>query len=333
MQSGNDRRDFLKKSLFFAGAAGLMSSGLGPLTALAQTIGKPMRRADRYEDTYIFERKPYKWPRNKTLAVWIAPNVEVWHYDLPGGTAISPNVANRVPDVINYAWREYGIRVGLWRVADVLDAAGIKPSVALNSAVCETFPKAMDEMKKRGWEFMGHGTTNSENLAGLAPEKEKEVIQHVLKTIEQSTGKRPRGWLGTGLVQTHNTLDILAEEGVTYCGDWNSDDQPYPMKVKKGKMISIPYCMEINDLPMFVRKNYTGEQYYRSVIDQFDALYADSRKHSRVMGIPLHPMLIGQPLRIKYLQQAIAYMKKHERVWFATAGEIVDAYERVNPVS
>ena len=112
MQSGNDRRDFLKKSLFFAGAAGLMNSGLGPLTALAQTIGKPMRRADRYEDSYIFERKPFKWPGNKTLAVWIAPNVEVWHYDSPGGTAISPNVANRVPDVINYAWREYGIRVG-----------------------------------------------------------------------------------------------------------------------------------------------------------------------------------------------------------------------------
>ena len=97
----------------------------------------------------------------------------------------------------------------------------------------------------------------SENLAGLAPEKEKEVIQHVLKTIEQSTGKRPRGWLGTGLVQTYNTLDILAEEGVTYCSDWNNDDQPYPMKVKKGKMISIPYCMEINDLPLFLRKNYT----------------------------------------------------------------------------
>jgi peptidoglycan/xylan/chitin deacetylase (PgdA/CDA1 family) len=200
--------------------------------------------------------------------------------------------------------------------------------VALNSAVCETFPKAMEQMKKRGWEFMGHGTTNSENLAGLALEKEREVIQHVLKTIEQSTGKKVRGWLGTGLTQTYNTLDILAEEGVTYCGDWNSDDQPYPMKVKKGKMISIPYCMEINDLPLFIRKNYTGEQYYKSLVDQFDTLYADSGKHSRVMGIPLHPMIIGQPLRIKYLQQAIAYIKKHERVWFATAGEIVDAYER-----
>jgi peptidoglycan/xylan/chitin deacetylase (PgdA/CDA1 family) len=222
------------------------------------------------------------------------------------------------------------MRVGLWRVADVLDAAGIKASVALNSAICETFPKAMEQMKKRGWEFMGHGTTNSENLAGLALEKEREVIQHVLKTIEQSTGKKVRGWLGTGLTETYNTLDILAEEGVTYCGDWNSDDQPYPMKVKKGKMISIPYCMEINDLPLFIRKNYTGEQYYKSLIDQFDTLYADSGKHSRVMGIPLHPMITGQPLRIKYLQQAIAYIKKHERVWFATAGEIVDAYERAH---
>jgi peptidoglycan/xylan/chitin deacetylase (PgdA/CDA1 family) len=289
-----------------------------------------MRRADRYEDTFIFERKPFKWPGNKTLAVWIAPNIEVWHYDSPAGTAVSPNVANRVPDVINYAWREYGMRVGLWRVADVLDAAGIKASVALNSAICETFPKAMEQMKKRGWEFMGHGTTNSENLAGLALEKEREVIQHVLKTIEQSTGKKVRGWLGTGLTETYNTLDILAEEGVTYCGDWNSDDQPYPMKVKKGKMISIPYCMEINDLPLFLRKNYTGEQYYKSLIDQFDTLYADSAKHSRVMGIPLHPMITGQPLRIKYLQQAIAYIKKHERVWFATAGEIVDAYERAH---
>src|SRR6185295_15663710 len=260
MQDGNDRRDFLKKSLFLAASAGLSTSGLMPIAALAQTIGKPMRRADRYEDTFIFERKPFKWPGNKTLAVWIAPNVEVWHYDSPAGTAVSPNVANRVPDVINYAWREYGMRVGLWRLADVLDAAGIKASVALNSAICETFPKAMEQMKKRGWEFMGHGTTNSESLAGLPIEKEKEVIKHVLKTIEQATGKKPRGWLGTGLTETHNTLDILAEEGVIYCGDWNNDDQPYPMKVKSGKMTSIPYCMEINDIPLYIRKGYTGEQ-------------------------------------------------------------------------
>jgi allantoinase len=332
MESDIKRRDFLKQGLLLAGTASVLASGLAPKAAFAQTQGKSVRRADRYEDSFIFERKPFKWPGNKTLAVWIAPNVEVWHYDSPAGQAPSPNVRNIVPDVINYAWREYGMRVGLWRIADTLDAAGVKATVALNSAVAEAHPKALEEMKKRGWEFMGHGITNSENLAGLNLEKERELIQTVLRTIEQATGQRPRGWLGSGLAETYNTLDILAEEGVIYCGDWNNDDQPYPMKVKKGKMFSIPYCMEINDIPLFIRKGYTGEQYFRSVVDQFDTLYTDSAKQPRVMGIPLHPMIVGQPLRIKYLQRALAHIKKHERVWFATGGEIIDAYQRANPV-
>jgi peptidoglycan/xylan/chitin deacetylase (PgdA/CDA1 family) len=323
-----DRRSFLQTGLALAGTAGLLAST--PVPVRAQTLG-PMRRSGRYDDTYIFERKRFSWPDNKTLAIWIAPNVEVWHYDSAAGGGVSPNPTNRIPDVINYAWREYGMRVGLWRIADVLDAAGVKATVALNSQYCETFPKAMEEMKKRDWEFMGHGTTNSESLAGLPIEKEKEVIRHVLKTIEQASGKRPRGWLGTGLTQTYNTLDILAEEGVVYCGDWNNDDQPYPMKVKSGKMTAIPYCMEINDIPLYLRKGYTGEQYYRSVMDQFEQLYDDSAKQPRVMGIPLHPMISGQPLRIKYLERAINEMKKERRVWFATGGEIIDAYLKANP--
>jgi peptidoglycan/xylan/chitin deacetylase (PgdA/CDA1 family) len=330
MQCDRDRRGFIMKSFAFASTAGMLMSALSPRAAQAQTLG-PMRRSNRYDDTYIFDRKPYLWPGNKSLAVWIAPNVEVWHYDSPAGTAVTPNLTNRVPDVVNYAWREYGMRIGLWRIADVLDAAGIKATVALNSQVCETYPKAIEEMKKRGWEFMGHGTTNSESLAGLPIEKEKEVIRHVLKTIEQATGQKPRGWLGTGLTETFNTLDILAEEGVMYCGDWNADDQPYPMKVKSGRMFGIPYCMEINDLGVYVRRAWTGEEYYRSLMDQFEQLYADSAKVPRVMGIPLHPMISGQPLRIKYLQRAIAEMKKQERVWFATGSEILDAYLRANP--
>jgi allantoinase len=319
----HDRRDFLKLGL----AGGLLP--LAPSAAHAQTGDKPLRRSNRYEDSIISERKPFVWPGNKTLAVWIAPNVEVWNYESPEGQAVSPNTKRIVPDVVNYAWREYGLRVGLWRIADVLDAAGVKATIALNSLVCEHYPQAIDEMKKRGWEFMGHGTTNSESLAGLGLEKERETIRAVLKTIEQATGNRPRGWLGSGLAETYNTLDILAEEGVIYCGDWNNDDQPYAMKVKGGKLFSIPYCMEINDIPLYIRKGYTGEQYYRSVIDQFEALYADSEKQPRVMGIPLHPMISGQPLRIKYLQRAIAEIKSHERVWFATGSEIIDAYQRV----
>ena len=324
-----DRRDFLKRSGLLAGAAGVLASPVAAQTA-AQAPRGAVRRAERYDDSFIFERKPFTWPGGKTIAVWIVPNVEVWRYDSASGQAISPNERGIVPDVVNYAWREYGMRVGLWRFADALDAAGVKATVALNAAVVEHHPKAVDEMKKRGWEFMGHGITNSENLAGMTLEAERSLIQTALRTIEQATGRRPRGWLGSGLTETYNTLDLLAAEGVVYSGDWNSDDQPYRMKVKTGRMYSVPYCMEINDIPLFIRKGYTGEQYLQSVVDQFDALYADSAKQPRVMGIPLHPMITGQPLRIKYLERALAHMKQRDKVWFATGSEIVDAYQRAN---
>ena len=330
-KTGQDRRQFVAEGLLLAGAAGIAASGVASGAALAQTAPRPIRRSERYDDSFIFERKPFKWPGNKTLAVWFAPNVEVWHYDSAVGAAITPNPTNHVPDVFNYAWREYGMRVGLWRLADVFDEAGVKATVALNAQVCDVYPKAMDEMKRRGWEFMGHGTTNSTNLAAFdqQPDQERDAIRNILRTIEQASGKRPRGWLGSGLIETYNTLDILAAEGVNYCGDWNNDDQPVPMKVKSGKMFGIPYCNEINDLGVYLRKGWTGEQYLRSVIDQFDTLYAESRKQPRVLGVPLHPMISGQPLRIKYLQLAIAHMKEHQGVWFATGSEIIDAYQAV----
>src|SRR5881628_1197414 len=242
-----NRREFLGSTLGMLGA--------GVLAARAQEKrNTPIRRPDRYDDTFIFERKPFTWPGGKTLAVWIIPNVEVWQFDSPAGAAISPNTSNRVPDVINYSWRDYGIRVGLWRIADVLDAAGVRATVALNAMVCDVFPKAVEEMKRRGWEFMGHGITNSSNLANVPLGEAREVIQTTLRTIERATGKRPRGWLGPGLTETFNTLDLLAEENVNYVGDWNNDDQPCPMRVKTGRMYSVPYCMEINDIPLFIRK-------------------------------------------------------------------------------
>src|SRR5947209_9619318 len=144
MQS--DRRDFIKQGLLLAGTASLLS--VAP--AAAQVVSKPVRRPDRYDDTFITERKPFTWPGNKTLAVWIAPNVEVWNYDSPVGTGVSPNLGNIVPDVINYGWREYGMRVGLWRFADVVVAAGVKATVALNSLLCERRRKGVDEVNRRG---------------------------------------------------------------------------------------------------------------------------------------------------------------------------------------
>ncbi len=291
---------------------------------------KTLRRPDRYEDSLIFERKPFHWPGGKTLAVWIIPNVEAWTYDSPGGLATSPNLRNVVPDVINYAWREYGIRVGLWRIADVLDSIGVRATVALNSSVCDLFPKAVEEMTRRRWELMGHGITNSQPLSALSSSTEEmDVIHTALETIHKATGSRPKGWLGPALAERYDTLDILAEEGIEYVGDWNNDDQPYRMKVKNKKMLSVPYCMELNDIGFFSRHGYTGEEYFRAIIDQFETLYAESASVARVMGIPLHPFLAGQPLRIKYLRRAMAHMKTQERTWFATGSEIAEAYAQV----
>src|SRR5437870_5657179 len=179
---GHDRREFIAKSFCIAGS--LAAFGLRPAAAQAQTAPRPIRRSERYDDSFITERKPFKWPGNNTLAVWFAPNVEVWQFDSASGIGITPNPTNHVPDVFNYAWREYGMRVGLWRIADVFDEAGVKATVALNSQVCDVYPKAIDEMKKRGWEIMGHGTTNSTNPAGLNPDQDPDATGGILQPIE-----------------------------------------------------------------------------------------------------------------------------------------------------
>ena len=323
-----NRREFFNESAWLAAGA-VIVSGVGAGLS-AQTTRTPVRRPDRYDDALIFERKAFAWRGGKTLAIWIIPNVEVWDFRSATGAAISPQAGNVIPDIINYAWREYGMRAGLWRIADALDSLGLRATVALNSGVCQIFPQAIEQMKKRKWEFMGHGVTNSKTLANLSLDEERQTVRDVLHTIEEAAGERPRGWLGPGLTETFNTPDVLAEEGVQYVGDWNNDDQPYPMKVKKGKLFSLPYCMDINDMHLLNRHAYTGEQYFQALTDQFEALYEESEKTAKVMGIPLHPFLAGQPLYTRYLQRALARMTARERVWFATGGEIVTAYEQLH---
>src|SRR5262245_54655371 len=188
------RRDVLKQGLRLVGATTWVSVSLHALAQM-QTSSNPFKRTDRYDDSYIFERKPFKWPGGKDVAVWVAPAVEIWSIDKFGsGPNIRPNSNNYSPDVWNYSWREYGIWVGIWRMADVFDETGIKATILLNSKVCEIFPKAVEEMNRRGWEFVGHGATNSQTVAGMDVEKERDMIREVASTIEKATGKRPRGW-------------------------------------------------------------------------------------------------------------------------------------------
>ena len=317
MKKTVNRRDFLNKSLGLCAAAGALAASGS--RAVAQTVRRPGRFE---ENTLITERKPFTWPGGKTLAVWIIPNVEVFVLNRPGSPTAK---VQGDQDVVGYTWREYGMRVGLWRIADVMDQAGIRATVALNAGVCDVWPKAIEEMDERGWEMMGHNETNSRSLKGIPLEEEERIIHSTLKVIEQATKKKVRGWLGTGLGENFTTLDILAEAGVRYTGDWNNDDVPYPMKVKSGEMYALNYGNAINDIS-FYGKGHTGEEYYQMVANQFDTLYADSQKLPRVMGIPLHPFHTGEPLRIKYFEKAVQHMKKQDKVWFATGSEILDAY-------
>ena len=324
MNYGTSRRQFFAKSLGLLGAAAAMPGRI----ASQEKATSGIHSTGLYEDSMIFQRKPFKWPNGKTIAVWVVLNVEIWAFDSAADAAIAPNGAAG-PDVINYATREYGMRVGLWRIADVLDAAGIKATVALNSGVCDIYSKAVEEMKKRGWEFVGHGVTNSTPLSKYAPDQEQQMIETSLETIKKATGQKVNGWISPGQVQTVNTLNLLGELGVTYTGDWNNDDQPYRMKVKTGEMYSLPYCLIVNDTNIYSNWGFTGEQYYQSVIDQFDVLAEDSLKQPRVMGLPIHPFLVGQPEHISFFKRAVQHMKQSDRVWFATGSEILDAYRKV----
>jgi len=280
----------------------------------------------RYEYSPIIRRKRIKWPKDARVAVWVIPNIE--HFDFDEAFPGSGPAAGKIPDVMNFSARDYGNRIGVWRIMDVLDKYGIKATVSLNSDVCEYYPIIIEEGKKRGWEFMGHGIKKSKVLIGLSEDEEREVVATTIRTISRSVGKAPEGWLSPGLAETFNTPDILAEEGIKYICDWSNDDQPYAMKVLKGTLISIPYSTEVNDMPAFLTSHLTSEDFYHVIKDQFDVFYSEGATNGRVMSIGLHPFLIGLPSKIGCLDRALKYISSHQDVWFATGAEICDWYCR-----
>lgn len=278
----------------------------------------------RYDYQPIIKRKPLGWPNGARIALLVCPNIEYFHID-----KTIPGAPPHLPDVTGYALRDYGSRVGVFRMMEILDKHGIRASVLLNSDVCAHHPAIIEEGKKRKWEWLGHGVTNNIRVNQYPPEKEREIIRQVKETIAAAVGKAPRGWLGPGGGdENFNTPDHLAAEGFDYLCDWGIDDQPVPMRVRSERMIAIPYQQGINDIRAMFHSNHTPADYLRMVRDQFDTLYAEGSENGRVMTIPLHPFVIGLPFRIKYLDRALEYICSHEGVWKATAGEVADWYYR-----
>ncbi|TLG05371.1 polysaccharide deacetylase [Nocardia cyriacigeorgica] len=274
-----------------------------------------------YDYSPIVEREPIQWPGGARVAFYVGLNIEHFPVDAPA-TSLNEATAGLVPDPLNYGWRDYGPRVGIWRIAEILDRHGIRASALVNSAVCEKYPQIIAAGQQRDWAWLAHGRDNA--TVQSAVEDERAYLTDVITTIEKATGQRPRGWLGPALSETFDTPEILAELGLTYLLDWTADDQPFRLNVPG--LLSVPYSVELNDLGLFTMKSFTGPDFVQIVTDQFDQLYADSARGGRVMALALHPFVTGQPYRAKYLDQALEYIASHHGVWLTTSDEIAEHY-------
>jgi allantoinase len=275
----------------------------------------------------INDRPILKWPNGARLAVWIIPNIEF--FPLSRGIAGSAydHAPPAAPSVRAWAQRDYGNRVGIWRIMEVLEKHKIRASPTLNSDICEYHPQIVRAAVELGWEILGHNETNSRWLNQMSPDEERESIHRALAKIAALAGKKPVGWLGSGLAETWHTLDNLIDEGCLYVADWVSDDQPFWMDIGGSKrIVSIPYSYEINDSPFIQTRAGHIDQFVAAIRRQFDTLYAEGAHSGRVMAICLHPYLIGVPHRIKGLDDALSYITAHDGVWFATGEEIVRAW-------
>lgn len=271
----------------------------------------------------IVQREPIRWPNGARVAFYVGLNIEHFRVDRPS-TSIFEGTAALVPDALNYGWRDYGPRVAIWRLIDSLDRHGIRASALLNSDVANRYPQIIEAGRARNWAWLAHGRNNSTLQADMTVEEERAYLTEVVETIEKATGQPPRGWMGPGLTETFQTPALLAELGLTYVLDWTNDDQPYPLNVPG--LLSVPYSVEVNDLGLFITKGLTGPDFLRIVKDQVDQLYEDSADSGRVMALALHPFVISQPFRHKYLDQALEYVANHPGVWLTTSDEIAEQY-------
>ena len=275
------------------------------------------------------ERPRLVWPDGARVALWIAPNLEFFGLDsnLPGNDnqRIASDKAWR-PAVRSWAVRDYGNRIGVWRIFDVMKKHGLRCTAPLNSSLCMHHPQIVDRAMELGWEFMGHNQTNSVRCVDVPAEQEREEIRATLDGIAVKTGRRPVGWLGAGTAESWNTLDHLVAENCRYVGDWTNDEQPYVMTVNDKPIVSLPYTSDINDVTCYFAHKMQPEQWQRAVTRHFDVLYREGSEQGRVMCIPIHPFVTGTPQRIDALDAAVAYILSHEDVWPATGSEIVDYY-------
>lgn len=275
----------------------------------------------RYPYSGIGERPVYDWPGGKRLAVYLALNLEHFAFGEGLGAELAPGGPQ--PDVLNFAWRDYGNRVGAWRMLELFDALSLPTAVLLNTEMYGYAPSLVARWRARGDEFVGHGRSNAERQGVLAEDAERALIREATETMRGAEGKAPAGWLGPWISQSKVTTDLLQEAGYTYLLDWCMDDQPVWFKTRSGRILSIPYPQELNDIPMIARRKLDGAAFADMIIDNFDEMLEESARRPLVMGIALHAYLVGQPYRLRHLKRALHHMvQKRDAIWLTTPGTI-----------
>jgi allantoinase len=287
---------------------------------------------ERLDFSPIEGRPALRLPDGVRMVVWPVIALEDWDVARPMARTVIPPPQGQplLPDVPNWSWHEYGMRVGFWRLKRMLERLGITPTVTLNARTCESYPQVVEACVKNGWELNAHGY---EQIPMQRLDDEGAVIRRAIAIIEKFAGRRPRGWFGPGLTQTLTTLDHLAEAGIEYIGDWVLDDEPVTLRTTSRPVVALPYNFEIHDIVMMALQHHPSEGMYTRALDQFECLYEESAERPKIMAIACHPYLSGVPHRIRHVERAYESILKRSGVVAWDGAHILDWYLGQRPLS
>ena len=284
-----------------------------------------LARQGHFDYSAITERPQFSWPGGKRLAFHLCLNLEAFAFDTGLGISYSQGLPH--PNSYNWGWREYGNRVGAWRLIRLFDQLRLPVSLLLNSEIYGHCPQVVTAFRHRGDEIVGHGRTNSEHQNDFDEAGEAALIREVTEAIRKHEGKAPAGWLSPGVNPSRLTPDLLQEAGYQYLLDWPMDDQPVWMKTRGGRILSVPYPHEVNDIPMIVLHHGGAGEFADMIVDQFDEMLEQSQEQSLVFGVSVHAFIVGQPFRLRHFRRALEHVRASaDRVWFATTGQIAQHF-------
>ena len=289
-----------------------------------------LRHHGRYEYSPITARPDFSWPDGKRLAVYVALGVEAYEF----GEGMTENLVpggEMSHDVLNASWRDYGNRVGAWRVMDAMCELGLPLTILLNTAVYDEAPALAAAFRSNGCEIVAHGRSNSDTMAGMTEAQERSYIDGVTQAIRAAEGQPPQGWASPWIAETPTTPDSLHEAGYGYLLDWCMDDQPAWLRTRQGRLLSVPYSQEINDSSTIIGRMASAAEFADMIVDQFEQLLENSQQQPLVMSVILHSFIAGQPFRLRRIRQALAHIaSRRSELWLTTPGEIA-AFIHANP--